>query len=427
MNITYLAAGAGGSHCGACARDAGLVNGLRAAGHDAVLIPLYTPVRVDGADPSLERVFYGGISTYLQQKCALFRKTPRWMDWLFDRPALLRRVSRFAIETRPEGLGSMTVSVLRGEHGFQRKELEQLLDFLAEQGKPDVVNLTNSLLSGLAKPIQERLGAPVVCTLQGEDSFVRRLGSPHSEEAQALMREHAQAMDALIAPSEPYADAMADFLAIDRARIQVVRPGVDAAAYAAAAPRARGRFRVGCLSRITPAKGQDILAEAFCLLDNPGECELALAGELAPSNRRFMAGIEQRLSEAGLEDCFTYQGELDLAEKVRFLQGCHVFVLASRYPEARGIAVLEAMAAGAPAIVPDGGAFPEMLQLTNGLMLVPGEDPKALAEAIDSLRRDPARAAAMGQSAAEGVRAHFSIGRMVDETVGVYEEVAAGL
>jgi len=256
---------------------------------------------------------------------------------------------------------------------------------------------------------------------------VRRLGSPHSEEAQALMREHAQVMDVLIAPSESYADAMAEFLAVDRARIRVVRPGVDAATYAGASPRERGRFRVGCLSRVTPAKGQDILAEAFCMLEEPHECELALAGELAPQNRRFLAGIEQRLRQAGLADHFAYHGELSLDEKVRFLQGCHVFVLASRYPEDRGMVVLEAMAAGAPAIVPDGGAFPEMLQLTNGLMLVPGEEPKALAEAIHSLRCDPARAAAMGQSAAKGVRAHFSIERMVDETVGVYEEVAAGL
>ncbi len=184
MRIAYIAAGAGGSYCGACTRDVALARGLTARGHDVLLLPLYTPLRSDLAHPGMGRIFYGGINAYLQQRFGLFRRTPRFIDWLFDRPALLRAVSRFAIETEPEGLGEMTVSVLRGTEGRQRKELEKLVAFLEREHRPDVVNLTNSLLSAVAPEIKRRMGVPLFCTLQGEETFVARLPQPHRDEAQ---------------------------------------------------------------------------------------------------------------------------------------------------------------------------------------------------------------------------------------------------
>ena len=66
----------------------------------------------------------------------------------------------------------MTVSTLRGEHGHQRKEIEKLLDWLADEPRPDIVNLPNSLLIALAGPIRRALGCPVVVTMQGEDLFL---------------------------------------------------------------------------------------------------------------------------------------------------------------------------------------------------------------------------------------------------------------
>ena len=423
MRITYIAAGAGGSHCGACTRDVTLVQGLRARGHDALLIPVYTPIRSDGPDPTMGRVFYGGINAYLQQKCAIFRKTPRFVDWLFDRPALLRLVSRFAIETRPEQLGPMTVSVLAGEDGRQRKELEALISFLADADRPHAVNLTNSLLAGLAGPIKRRLGVPLVCTLQGEDSFVQRLPPPYAEQAQGLMQEHARGIDCFVAPGDAYADAMAQFLAIERKRVRVVRPGVDSAVYASQARQSREPFRVGYLSRVTPAKGLDVLAEAFCALPHRDACVLAVAGEVAPQNRKFRASVKAKLEAEGLADRLEYAGELDLAQKVDFLQSCHVFCLPSRYPEQRAMAALEAMSTGAPLVAPDRGVFTEMIQLTGGGLLVPPDDAAALAQAIESLFVDRGRAESLGRAAAEGVASHFSADGMVEETVKVYEDV----
>ncbi len=68
MRITHIAAGAGGMYCGACARDINLVRALIAGGHDVQVVPLYTPLRIDG-DRKLpvSPVFYGGINVFLQQ------------------------------------------------------------------------------------------------------------------------------------------------------------------------------------------------------------------------------------------------------------------------------------------------------------------------------------------------------------------------
>lgn len=173
MRIVHIAAGAGSMYCGACARDINLIRGLLAAGHDVQVIPLYTPLRVEGDDKlPVSRIFYSGINVYLQQALAFFRITPAVLDRLFEGTALLRLVSKFAIETRAGELGPMTLSVLAGQDGFQRKELGKLLDYLAGEVRPDIVTLTNSLLSGIAPEVKRRLHVPVVCQLQGEDSFV---------------------------------------------------------------------------------------------------------------------------------------------------------------------------------------------------------------------------------------------------------------
>src|SRR5262249_39204764 len=124
MRIAYITAGAAGNFCGSCMHDNTLVAALAAQGHDALLIPTYTPIRTDEKDVSTHRVFFGGINVYLQQKLAFFRRTPWSLDRLLDFPALLRWVARFAVNTQASDLGDLTISVLRGEHGYQRKEID---------------------------------------------------------------------------------------------------------------------------------------------------------------------------------------------------------------------------------------------------------------------------------------------------------------
>jgi spore coat polysaccharide biosynthesis predicted glycosyltransferase SpsG len=80
MRILFVAAGAAGMYCGSCLRDNALAAELKARGHDVLLVPLYTPLLTDEPNVSEERVFFGGISVYLQQHAAIFRNTPSVVD-----------------------------------------------------------------------------------------------------------------------------------------------------------------------------------------------------------------------------------------------------------------------------------------------------------------------------------------------------------
>src|SRR5947209_13512353 len=149
MRIAYVTAGAAGMYCGSCMHDNTLVAALARRGHDALLVPTYTPIRTDEEDVSQGRVFFGSINVYLQQKSGLFRYTPWLFDRLLDFPRLLRWVSRFAIHTRADQLGDLTVSMLLGRSGRQRKEVRKLVRWLTTDFRPDVIVLTNVLLSAI--------------------------------------------------------------------------------------------------------------------------------------------------------------------------------------------------------------------------------------------------------------------------------------
>ena len=254
-------------YCGACIHDNTLATALAQLGHDVPLIPTYTPTRTDEANVSLPRVFFGGINVFLQQKLEIFRHTPWWLDRVFDSPALLRLASRLASQTNPAELGELTVSMLRGENGNQRKELRKLIVWLKQEVRPQIVCLTNALLAGMAREIKRELRVPVVCGLPGEDIFLDALPEPSRSEARALLRERCGDANGFIAMSRYYADFMAEFLGVPRERIHVVRPGLNLEGYgemrSAECGARNAAVVIGYFARIAPEKGLHLLCEAY--------------------------------------------------------------------------------------------------------------------------------------------------------------------
>ncbi|MBC8166843.1 MAG: glycosyltransferase, partial [Bryobacteraceae bacterium] len=227
MRILALTAGAANMYCGSCLRDNALARELIKQGHEVTLVPMYTPTRTDDENVSGERVFFGGISIYLQQKYPLFRKLPAWMDRLWDSPLVLRLATRNSIEVDPKSLGELTVSTLKGEDGFQRKEIDKLIDWLRTEPRFDVVALPYTLLISLAGPLKRALGVPVVCTLQGEDLFLEGLKEPYRSESLELIRSHLPQVDRFIAVSLYYAGFMSKYLGISRESIEVIPLGIE--------------------------------------------------------------------------------------------------------------------------------------------------------------------------------------------------------
>ena len=175
-------------YCGNCFRDNALVAALRQMGHTTLLVPLYLPMTLDEEDQSTGTpIFFGGINVYLEQKSALFRHSPKWLHKWLDSPVLLKWAAGKAAKTRAEDVGDLTLSMFRGEAGHQDRELNELIDWLKTQPPPDVICLSNALLVGLVRRLRAALRAPVVCMLQGEDSFLDSLPTSQRDAAWRLL------------------------------------------------------------------------------------------------------------------------------------------------------------------------------------------------------------------------------------------------
>ncbi len=429
MKIVAFTAGAGPMYCGSCIRDNALAAEIKSQGHEIILLPIYTPTHTDEPNVSEEKVFCGGISVYLEQHSALFRKTPELLDRLWDSPWALKLAARRSSAVNPRLLGELTVSVLRGDEGLQGKEIRKLANWLRREAPPDIVTLPNSLLIGLARPIREAVGRPLCCTLQGEDLFLSQLPEPYRTKSLELIRANLEHVDGFVAVSEYYAQFMCGYLGIPAHKMHVVPLGISLEGYDPAL-RSRGHgFTLGYFARIAPEKGLHVLAETYIRLrreEGLPTSTLAAAGYLAPEHRAYLHGIERKMKEAGLEREFSYRGVLDRAGKIAFLRQLDILCVPATYDEPKGIFLLEAMASGVPVVQPRRGAFPEILQKTGGGILVEPDDTASLAQGILSLWRGPVLAEDLGKRGAQGVREHYSVSRMAARALEVYAGIAAG-
>ena len=413
-------------YCGSCLRDNALAAALLARGHDVVLAPVYTPTTTDEKNVSMPKVLFGGVSVYLEQHVPIFRHTPAFLDRLWDSTPILRLASKRQIKVDPSALGEMTVSMLQGLEGFQKKEILKMLSWLKDEPPFQVVNLPFALLISLAKPLREALQAPIVCTLQGEDLFLDNLQEPWKSQAQGLIRQSVADVDLFIAVSDYYAEFMTRYFGIDRGRIRTVPLGITLNGHEPQPVRTAPPYTIGYFARVAPEKGLHLLADAYHRLrsrPNAPPTRLLAAGYLLNEHRDYLSSIEQRLRDWGLASEFTYAGAPDREGKIARLREMDVFSMPAIYAEPKGLSLLEAMANGVPIVQPRRGAFTEIVERTGGGVLVPPDDPAALADALHALLLDRDRAAALGRAGAAGVRQHYSAEHMAAAAEQVYEEM----
>ena len=429
MRILQITAGAGGMYCGSCLMDNALAAELRSRGEDVLLLPVYTPTRTDETNVSDPHVFFGGISVYLEQNIPLFRKTPAVLDRLWDAAPVIRAATGRGISVDPHALGALTISTLKGEEGNQAKEFGKLLGYLDHLPSFDLALLPNALLISLAPALRRELKRPVVCTLQGEDLFLEGLAEGHRAEAKALIAKHASAVDGFVATSDYYAAFMSSYLGLDRDVVHTVPIGINLEGHAPRSAAGEGPVVVGYLARVAPEKGLHLLAEAYRVLRQElglQAARLEAAGYLAPEHRPYLAEIQGRLRDWGLDNEFRYHGTLDREAKIAFLRGLDVLSVPSPYAEPKGLYLLEALANGVPCVQPRHGAFPEVLGHTDGGVLFEPNDARDLARRLHELVSDREAARALGLRGAEGVRRDHSIARMADRALDVYRSVIEG-
>ncbi len=424
MRVVHIVPGAGGTfYCQNCMRDSALVRSLRQRGVDVMMVPLYLPLLADSEDLSGETpVFFGGINVYLQQEVKLFRKTPRWLDKLFDSPWMLRQAAAREGSTSAAELGPMTLSMLQGRDGHQRKEVDRLTAWLNEQEKPDLIHISNSLLLGVAREIKRALDVPVVCSLQDEDTWLDAMVDPWGKRCWEVMSEKARDVDSFVAVSEWYAEQMTSRMNIPRERITVVPVGIDLNGIA---PVTHAVYppSIGYLSRMSETLGLGMLADAFIQLKRDTrlkDLRLRITGGQTAEDKTFLEALRNKFRQEGVAEHVQFLDDFRNEARREFLHSLSVLSVPATGGEAFGLFILEALAYGVPVVQPAAGGFPELINATGGGITYDANQPDALAQSLAKLLLDSEHARELGVRGREAVAKDYNIENTTKQMMAVY-------
>jgi starch synthase len=246
-------------------------------------------------------------------------------------------------------------------------------------------------------------------------------------------REAANSAAAVIAVSEGMrADIRQAYPYVDPERVRVIRNGIDTAEYAPD-PRTgvlerygidRARPYVVFVGRVTRQKGLPVLLRAAAALDPAVQLVLCAGAADTPELAAEVGGLVE-----GLQD--TRSGVRWIPEMlpkpsvIQLLTHALAFVCPSVY-EPLGIVNLEAMACGTAVVASRVGGIPEVVEHGVTGLLVPPDDPPALAEALNSLAGDPGRAEIFGLAGRNRAVAEFSWEAVAGVTAALYSTLVKG-
>ncbi len=317
--------------------------------------------------------------------------------------------SAVAAEAARQGLAVRVLPMSGDVDLFFAGRLARLLRGLA----PDLLHVHSrrgaDWLGGAAA---RRAGLPAVLT--------RRVDSPEGLVAALKYRRYDRVIAISMAIRRQLEDA-----GVPAARLALIRSAVDPRLLEPAWSRERlarefgldpGCLLVGCVAQLIPRKGHELLLDAWrrvardcpaarLLLFGQGPLETRLRGSIRA------AGLGDSVTLAGFRpDLPAFLGRLDLLVHAALAEGL-------------GLAVLEAQAAGVPAVAFAAGGVPEIVADGRTGVLVPAGDAPALAVALTALLRDEPRRRAFGQAAAERVAREFSVADMVAAHLTLYREL----
>jgi glycosyltransferase involved in cell wall biosynthesis len=295
---------------------------------------------------------------------------------------------------------------------------------ILKASKADIVHARSRVPAWIGHYAARRAGVPFVTTVHG-------FYSPHFFSRIMVRGER------VIAVSRPVAEYATASLNADPARIRVIHRGIEPERYADAPDATRvaalrkelgvpeGHAVVAIIGRITRLKGHPVFLEAMARVIGqlPDVCALVV-GAAPPRKAPYLDELKALATKLGLGERAVFAGSRPDVPEV--LHACDVVVNASTQPESFGRTLIEAMAAGRPVVATaHGGALDIVADGVCG-RLVPPERPDALADALLGILRSPDRGREMGQAGRARVLEHFTVDRMVDETLAVYRELTDG-
>lgn len=303
---------------------------------------------------------------------------------------------------------------------------------LAPEQRYDIVHDNQCLAYGLL--LMRAINIPVVATIHHPlpiDLRADIIQARHVFEAirQCLfyppMMQHivARRLDRVIVDSESSAEEVRREFGVAPSRMSMVYVGVDTEMFNGADGHRKRPNSLIMVGRTEDRKkGVLYLLQALRLLKSDNvDVHLTVVDHVIPEN--FAPRL---VREYGLEDVVTFTGRIATEELVEEYSKAEVAVTASVY-EGFGLPAAEAMSCGVPVIATRAGALPEVVKDGETGILVPPQDPVAIAGAIKRLQADKDLRRRMGQEGRKRVEQCFSWRLAAKQTLAVYEEARAGL
>jgi glycosyltransferase involved in cell wall biosynthesis len=423
VKILFLTPGAGRMYCGGCLHDHTLVTALQALGHEALLLPLYLPPQLE--DPPVNTktpIFFNGIKVYLDQHSSLFRKTPSFIRKITESKFLTNLMSRFAASTEAsEETAYIALSMLKGEDGNQSRELDEMIEWLKENFKPDVACLSNSMLLGIAGKLKEALKCKIVCQFQGEDDYIETFPEPPRSSVWELINKKSESVDLFIAPSKYCISRISLRIVIPENKIAVVYNGINIKDFNLNPKKLDSSSPIiGYFARVCPEKGAELLTDAFIELHNMKripDLKLKIFGTVVPKDRKFVENLIQRIEYSDLKNFAEFSFNVSKDEKRKFYSEINLFSVPAIASEVFGLYVAEAMASGTPLILPQHGSFIELVQETGAGVLYHPNNARSLANTIYNILSDPQAYNSFSLAGIEAAKTRFNSETMAKDFI----------
>lgn len=428
MKIINIVPGFGGTfYCGNCLRDSVYTKTLSQSGHEAITLPIYLPLTVYACENvnADAPVFYGAVNIYLKQNFRIFKNMPKWLENFFNSPAILKFAASKSGSTRASDLVDMTRSMLMGKDGQQKQELQELINFLKEHEKPDVVHLSNALLLGLAKEIKLQLNIPVVCSLQDEDVWIDPMPEKERDAMWELMAEKAKDVDAFIGVSKHFSEIMKKKMKLTDEQLHTVHVGVDINRYKVHEPEFETPT-IGFLSRMNHSNGFDLLIDAFIELKKNSEfknIKLRVSGGKTADDNAFLNKQYKKLKRNGMLQDLEIREKFHDEALLNFFDGLTMLTVPVRGGEAFGLYQLEALASGIPIVQPEEGAFPEVVKLTQGGETYSPNEASALAAKWEELLSRPDKLKDFSKKGRKAIEEKFNTVVLTSLMIDIYSNL----